>query len=389
MTINEEYFEIATNLIGEPYPLEEINRIIEVISEWEKLISEEAFPIFKYIIEMFCFYSERRVVNTFMEINEKNSFLNAEEALFVPLRHKSTMETSIPLFAHIALSLKIPNERTEFKYFDEIPTELLNKKREYATMIKITEGEILNDADFTGGQNKIKSLMEKLNYYNCSGTELSNNNDELIEKSKKGEDVRKELKKIKKEIKSNEKKIKQTQSEINEIINDYEKKNAKWLQANNIFVFDDFLCSGSSVASSLTDKNIEIINVLKDVNFYFLFLEATQDGVEKVNEIIQNNELNNVDILYLYDSINVKNEIENIDKITIFDDEVRFLNDKYNLHESKYNCKTAIASFINTPNSNYSFLKDEGNGWTPLFKREIRKPVRVNKDNLKNLCNLY
>ena len=389
MIDNEEYLELAKNLIGEPYPQKEINRIIEVISEWEKLISEDAFPIFKYIVAIFKFYSEKRVVDTFIEFNKITEFLNAEEALFVPLRHNSRMETSVPLFAKLTLSLEIPNERTEFNFFDEILPDLLNKKREYVAMIRISEGKLVNNSVLTVLQEKIRSLIEESNQYKFSKTELSLERDELIKKLNKGKDDEQELNKIKNKIKSNNKNIDQIDSELNKIFNDYEKKNAKWLQTKNIFVFDDFLCSGSSVESSLNVTNIELIKLLKDVNFYFLFLEATQEGIKRVNEIIQNNELNNVHIWYINESINVKNEIENIDRITTFDEERRILNDKYNLRESEYLCKTAIASFINTPNSNYSFLKDEGNGWKPLFKREIRKPIPVNKDNLKNLCDFY
>ncbi|HEM4990218.1 TPA: phosphoribosyltransferase [Streptococcus suis] len=196
---------------------------------------------------------------------------------------------------------------------------------------------------------------------------------------------------LKVELKKITKKINEYEGKKKGALNEYSHEFASFIQTKNVIIIDDFLCTGTSVKNFLED-NLEDIRRLKDVKFLFLFLEATSIGRDTINSFIADNELVNVKIAYGQDSVNVDNAIQQDTRFDYFTFKIEEekINENFGLGKSDYQCRTAIATFINSPNSNCRFLNSRGTGkWEPLFERENRREINIDSEALKDVIAIY
>lgn len=390
-----EYKELSEKLLGENASDEEINRICSVLSTWQKQISEDAFPIFKYIVSIFNYYSSEKAATVFKDLDVRLQYLSKDEILFLPLRTKDRMESSIPLVSMLQLHLSMNISRTNFKDSGSVLRDIYCKKREYAIAYRLSEKGMTDsplDCSLTRSIMTCDRAIDALKKQQIELEEYKNN---LISKLQAGEPIPKgtNIKKISADIRNVKDKIKKKESEKSGILNVYLLDYVSLIQVKNVVIFDDFLCTGTSVNNFIND-NVKYLKELSDVQFLFLFLESTSTGKMEVEKTIKMNELFNVRIAFGMEAINVDNEVKKKSQsdLKIFQQEEERIENLFVLEKSKYQCRTAIATFINSPNSNCNFLCGRGNGeWQPLFERKIHPKININheiiNDTIKNYGN--
>lgn len=392
MDKDKEYRQLAMSLLGKGTSNLEIDRIISVLNAWEKQISPEAFPIFKYVVSFFRFYSTEKVVNAFQLLNETEQYLSKKEALFLPLRHKDRMETSLPLFTTLGLVLPIDVNRTKMNISSTVLSDIYEKKTQYASadrLIKNKSGNISIKCKLTETIGDLNSTICRLSEEK-SKLENKRKNTILQLRNKEKNVSNKNIAKIKKDLEYIKKQIKECESKKKGVLNEYLQSYVSLIQVQNIIIIDDFLCTGTSIKGFM-EENLVLLQSLKDVQFLFLFIEATSEGIRNIKDFIKSNNLTNVKIIYGDESINVDSKIalSEFDLNTFHTEECR-ITSQFALQESDYQCRTAIASFVNSPNSNCRFLNSKGNGsWEPLFEREIRKEVDINHEVLNDVSTIY
>lgn len=389
-----EYNELSEKLLGENASDKEINRICSVLSTWQKQISEDAFPIFKYIVSIFNYYSSEKAATVFKDLDASLHYLSKDEVLFLPLRTKDRMESSIPLVSmlQLHLSMDINISRTNFKDSGSVLRDIYCKKREFAVAYRLSEKEITDSPLDCSLTRSIMTCDRAIDALKKQQIELEEYKNSLISKLQAGEPIPKgiDIKKISADIKNVKYKIKKKENEKSGILNVYLLDYVSLIQVKNVVIFDDFLCTGTSVNNFIND-NVKYLKELSDVQFLFLFLESTSTGKVEVEKTIKMNKLFNVEIASGMEAINVDNEVKKKSQsdFKIFQQEEERIESLFVFEKSKYQCRTAIASFINSPNSNCNFLCSRGNGeWQPLFERKIHPKINVNheilNDTIKN-----
>ena len=390
-----EYKELSEKLLGENASDKEINRICSVLSTWQKQISDDAFPIFKYIVSIFNYYSSEKAATVFKDLDVRLQYLSNDEVLFLPLRTKDRMESSIPLVSMLQLHLSMDISRTNFKDSGSVLRDIYCKKREYAIAYRLSEKGMTNSSLDCSLTQSIMACDRAINALKKQQIELEEYKNNLISKLQAGEPIPKgtNIKKISADIKNLKHKIKNKENEKSVILNVYLLDYVSLIQVKNVVIFDDFLCTGTSVNNFIND-NVKYFKELIDVQFLFLFLESTREGKVEVEKTIKMNELSNVRIAFGVEAINVDNEVEKKSQsdLKIFQQEEERIENLFVFEKSKYQCRTAIASFINSPNSNCNFLCSRGNGeWQPLFERKIHPKININheiiNDTIKNYGN--
>lgn len=390
---NSKYKELSEKLLGEDAFDNDINRICLVLEDWEKQISKHAFPIFEHIVRKFNYYSSGKAASVFKKLDSEFHYLSEKEVLFLPLRTEDRMESSVPLVSMLQLHLLMNISRTNFKDSGSALRDIYMKKREFSSAYRLTEAEMPDtwfDCALTRSILKCEKDINDLRQEQIGYEEEKN---DLISKLKAGEPIPKDadVKTISDKIKLVKKKICNKGSEKSGLLNAYLLDNVSLIQAKNVVIFDDFLCTGTSV-NDFIEENIEYFKKLSDVQFLFLFLESTTIGRRKVEKTIEANKLSNVKIGFEVESINVDHEIENLSQsdFEIFQQEEDRIESLFDFEESEYQCRTAIASFINSPNSNCNFLCSRGNGkWHPLFERKVHPKINVNQEILEDTIRRY
>ena len=311
--------------------------------------------------------------------------------MYIPLRKYERVETAVVLFGHLLVPLKIPNSCTAVSCSKAVLENILSKKQEYAALMRMTSGgkHLENEIYFGSLGNKICSILEELSSEKSRLDKLVEKKEEKISevRSRKRE-YDDDITSINDSINILRSNIKIKESQINTYINEYRRSYTLPLQTRNIYIFDDFLCTGSSVDEFLR-KNSTIIKSLVDVKIHFLFLEATEIGISKITNTIKELTLDNVQFSYGKISLNIDEEVANEFPIEILNREEHRLNEEFNLPKGSYECRTAIATYINAPNSNYNFLNCRGHGWQPLFERENRVSEKINLENLNEVVKVY
>lgn len=390
---SSKYRGLSEKLLGEDTFDKDINRICSVLEDWEKHISKQAFPIFEHIVRKFNYYSSGKAATVFKNLDSKFDYLSKEEVLFLPLRKKDRMESSIPLVSMLQLHLPMNISRTNFKDSGSALRDIYTKKREYSNAFRLAKN-VKSDTWLDCALTRSILKFEKdINDLREEQTGYEEDKNDLISKLKAGEPIPKDVnvKTITDKIKLVKKKICNKEREKSGLVNAYLLENVSLIQAKNVVIFDDFLCTGTSV-NDFIKENIKYFKKLSDVQFLFLFLESTTIGKKEVEKTIEMNELSNVKIGFEVESVNVDNEIKNISQsaFKIFQQEEDRIESLFDFEESKYQCRTAIASFFNSPNSNCNFLCSRGNGkWHPLFERKIHPTIDVNKEILEDTIKRY
>ena len=346
------------------YGIEESAKREEVMSAlkfWHKVLDAETFKVFKHVAEVTHYYGIKKLIDSFKKIDTDGDNLYCDkETIYNPLKHKSRVETSTTFFGNLMQALDLSNKDSAQDY-------LTSKLLDGLCILK-------NKEDANGVCEKIKKLQlesEKLEelLLEC-GSEINqkkselNNSEERQNRSRIGGELRQYIEK--KKILNSEINLKQSRIEV--LTNKINKSNIK-----RVIIFDDFLCSGSSTIEFITENKEKFIK-LSDIKFLLVYLEATESGYRKVCKCIDDNGIDNLFVRYNQISIDIEKSVrENNYNFELFKSAVSKINDEYGLSESKYFKATAIATYMNSPNSNYAFLISNGSKglWKPLFKRKL------------------
>lgn len=391
MIEGSKFKKISQKILGENSTDKEINRICRVLNSWEKIISREAFPTFEYVASIFNYYSQDKAICAFKKLDEQFKYLSQKHVLFLPLRTKDRMESSIPLFTILKESLPIDQSVTNINNSGSVLKDIYEKKTEYAKASKLIyePGNTPLNCSLT---RSIHNYNEKISKLKEEITEIEKCQNQLIENFKnKIPTQNNSLKKLSNRLKEVNRQIRSFESKKSSLLNSYKQNYVSLIQVKNVIIFDDFLCTGTSV-NKFINTNIEYIRKLSDVKILFLFIESTSIGKSKVDKTITDKNLKNVEVKSSVQSINVDEKVkeESEEKFRIFKTEEEKIESEFNLYKSRYGCRTAIASFVNAPNSNCSFLSNKGNGgWLPLFERATHKKVDFDEEVLKDVVEGY
>lgn len=315
---------------------------IEILENWEcEEFTPEIFALILRICSNFHYYSEKKTSNTFYSMAKMESFkeiLKSDDTLYMPLIKKDRVETSIGIFLQFINRLGIGTHDT---YVGKTKIKLqqifkaFNDYENKQTLVKDKEKhiELLNNALYKETEDvRIKPLKKKINKLNSEKNKLQNLENNSLEKN--GED---------------------------------------FLYIENIVIVDDFVGTGKSVSEFIVENQQEI-KKLFFINYLFLCIETTEDGLNVINQTLKELEIDNFSIFFyrkaenyidndiLFDSHEkelLKGALENIQK-------------KYKLYNSDFLANTAIASFMNAPNSNITILSKKNPSWVPLFERKKR-----------------
>ena len=395
MIENKKFNNLAIKILGKNASEEKIEQISSALKFWEKKISKEAFPIFEYIASIFNFYSLEKATTVFKELDKEFQYLSKEEVLFLPLRTKDRIESSIPLLSILTLNLSMNYNRTNLEHSGNVLKDIYTKKIVYANACKLKEGKEGTDNNLIDCPltQSILNYAKHIKELKQQQINIKKEREKLISKlqNKTIQDNNNNIKKLTDELKRVTEDINTAKKQQNEVLNKYLLNNVLLIQVKNVIIFDDFLCTGTSVNNFITN-NIEFIKQLNDVQFLFLFIEATNVGQDKVEETIEKHKLKNVEIRFGIQSINVDCEVKKQRKLDfeLFKQEEERIEKLFGINESSYQCRTAIASFINAPNSNCNFLSNKGNGnWVPLFERNIHQRIDVNQEIINDTVRRY
>ena len=161
--------------------------------------------------------------------------------------------------------------------------------------------------------------------------------------------------------------------------------NYYYLNVENIFFVDDFIGTGRSAVTFLTE--LLKYESAKSFNIYLFALEISQDAMIKLEKFASLNEINLI-LLYSRMSINVleENVVFNKSEIISARKNIHNVSSKYKIEGGGFCINNAIASYVNAPNNNLPLLYKRKNGWTPIFKRTNKVPSpKPNSSEIKDL----
>ena len=134
--VESDYTRLVTKLINDDYKSDEIERLNNVIKSWEIQLKNESFPIFKFIIEQFRFYSEKKSISTIKSINNGVPFLGDPYAVYVPFRTEDRSQSSIHLFSVLNLGLPLNSNNTEMEKTSSVLKEYSETRLLYRDLHK-------------------------------------------------------------------------------------------------------------------------------------------------------------------------------------------------------------------------------------------------------------
>lgn len=350
-----KYFEFDRDDRFENNNREKIAR--DAITFWFENLEKEEFDQLSKVLKNFTYYSGTKVgevFDTWGSNNEVRKMINPNETVFMPLKkHNNRTETSI------GISLKFYNVFG----IDSTSTALENSDiwlKNYVTYLipeynklKIKKEEVENLIN--KNNNEINELQKKIESGNLS----------------KGEqDECRSQKQEKKNI------CKKAKSNLNMLFNESKiyKSHKHDFASTNVVIIDDFLCSGTSLVNFL--KNTEEYILKIDKQIYFVFLEATEKGLQKVySDSIYKSLEEKIKIIPIRKSIDYRKNILVDKEVNDFDKIIGRVYQKFEIEDDiHYEVKTVLASFMNAPNTNYGFLSNikVNSKWKYPFPRSKR-----------------
>lgn len=386
--VESDYTRLVTKLINDDSKLDEIERLNNVIKSWEIQLNNESFPIFKFIIEHFRFYSEKKSISTIKSINNGVSFLEDPNAVYVPFRTENRSQSSIHLFSVLNLSLPLNSNNTEMEKTSSVLKEFSETRLLYRNLHKgnggnTSESEILSSIEELNDKIlETESMIQRLEIEKQTIEELFKSPDYIS-------GIQFRYDGIKKQLIDEKNKIKKLEAEKNSIFNEFERKYRLRLSVDKIIVFDDFLCSGESIKTFIIENESHIKALeTTGIHIFFVVLETTKDGQEKIQNLLVERKITNITLLKGEVSLDITELIKQSFMIDLFYQEQERITSEFNLGKKKYFPDTAIACFSTSPNTNYLFLNKKGENsdgvkWLPLFERELKVSPSINKDEIK------
>lgn len=342
-----EISNVVTNFDLDSTELEE-NKM-SVLENWRsKVFAPDEFELILKMCSGFHYYSQRKTASSFQELidRDNNKEIISNKSLFMPyIRNDDHSETSIGIFTQFTSKLKIET---------------------YDTYPGITA-------------NKIKIISSVFSEYVCLSeiSELLHSEITVLKEAISNEDDPEKKSALGREIKDKSLLLSENEKCTRRLFSSQGKQT---LYLENIILVDDFIGSGSSVINLLTEIGNELYLLQSFINFYFICLEASEKGIQNINEKLRELKISNFHILNYTEAIDILNnssifteeEQVEINKI------VKTIEDDYDLQiNPKYSMNTAIASFMNAPNNNVTILSFKNDQWCPLFERKQRSLKKV------------
>lgn len=383
--VESDYTRLVTTLINDDSKFDEIERLNNVVKSWKIQLKNESFPIFKFIIEQFRFYSEKKSISTIKSIVP---FLEDSHAVYVPFRTEKRSQSSIDLFSVLRLSLPLNSNRTEVEKTSSVLKEFSETRLQYLHLCKGSGGNTSESKI----SSRIKALDAEILETQTMIHKLEAEKKTIIELFKVPEyisSIQFKHDRIKKQLIEEKKKIKELEGKKNSILNEFERKYTLPLIVDKIIIFDDFLCSGESIDTFIIENESHIRDLeTTKIHIYFVVLEATKDGLERIRKLLIEREITNITILKGEVSLDITDLIKQSFEIDLFYQEQERITNEFNLGEKTCFPDTAIACFSTSPNTNYLFLNKKGENsegveWLPLFERELKVSPRIDKDIIK------
>lgn len=327
----------------------------DAISKWYKILKKDDLKYFVKVLKKYRYYSQTTVGKTFEMLVEDKKYeevkkvIDENSAIFMPLKkHNDRTETSIAMFTTFMNVLAIDSMQTAqedtvtwFKNYQTFETQYYEKEDKF-------EQELEN---FKKNEQKIFDLEE----------------------SKKGKEqaiIKSIDRQIEKLSKSSETSLSEAKKSFEKIKNDHGHE----IKAKNIFIIDDFLCSGTSVNNFAKKVEPYIKDIKKTI--YFIFLEATKEGKDMVESSDLFKGFSHLKICNIYISEDFEKNVLNSESERKRFQQIKMkLYKEYNLKDnSRYKPHTAMSSFVNAPNSNFAFLslKKKESKWFFPFPRNKR-----------------
>ena len=312
--------------------LEEKNLKQGILEKWEQDIdNEDAYNDLLRICEKFLYYSPKLTGSNFKikfeEFISKNKQFDIENTIFMPMRKLERNETAVEMFNNFSGA----NEINAYQTYMDRPFYFIQKYENISDNIMKWSDEIIGETD----EKNRREIEKKIEKYL-----LINNN-------------------------------------------------FYYFNIKNIFFVDDFIGTGRSAATFLTE--LLKYETIKRFNIYLFVLEVSQDAIEKLEQLANGNKIN-LTLIYSRISINVLEQdvVFNNSEIISAQKNIDYISSKYKITGGEYCINNAVASYVNSPNNNLPLLHKEINGWTPIFKRRNKlsgkKPTRAEiKDFIKKI----
>lgn len=342
-----EISDVVTNFHLDSTELEE-NKL-SVLENWRsKVFTTDEFELILKMCSGFHYYSQRKVAFSFQELidRDNNKELISNKSLFMPyLRDDDHSESSIGVFTQFLNQLKIET-------YDTYPGITAKK-------LKI-----------------ISSVYQEYAYLSTKSEEFESEI-AVLKKTISSENDSEKKSVLGRELKEKSLLLSQNKQCTQKLLS-FQGKKTFYLE--NIILVDDFIGSGSSVINLLTELGEELHLLQNFINFYFICLEASEKGIQSINEKLSELKISNFHIINYTEATDILNNS------SIFTDEeqveinniVKKIEEDYGLQKNpKYSMNTAIASFMNAPNNNVTILSLKNALWYPLFERKQRSQKKV------------
>lgn len=98
--VESDYTRLVTTLINDDSKFDEIERLNNVIKSWEIQLKSESFPIFKFIIEQFRFYSEKNLLVQYNQLIMEFHFWKILMQYMFPLEQKTAVKVLLIYFQY-------------------------------------------------------------------------------------------------------------------------------------------------------------------------------------------------------------------------------------------------------------------------------------------------
>lgn len=342
-----EISNVVTNFDLDSTELEE-NKM-SVLENWRsKVFAPDEFELILKMCSGFHYYSQRKTASSFQELidRDNNKEIISNKSLFMPyIRNDDHSETSIAIFTQFISKLEIET-------YDTYPGITAKKLKIISSVLS----------------KYVKHLEKSEELY----SEIT-----VLKEAKSNEDDPEKKSLLEREIKEKSLLLSENKKCTRKFFSSHQKQT---FYLENIILVDDFIGSGSSVINLLTEIGEDLQLIQSFINVYFICLEASEKGIQSINEKLSKLKISNFHILNYTEAIDILNnssmfteeEQVEINKI------VKTIEDDHDLQRNpKYSMNTAIASFMNAPNNNVTILSFKNDHWCPLFERKQRSLKKV------------
>ncbi|NMI07192.1 hypothetical protein HF638_24680 [Paenibacillus sp. SZ31] len=334
---------------------------LEILNMWETKLGKDDFKTILEICSNFIYYSEGVTSLAYKDIFNKNNSETPffEQSLFLPLRRKERIESSVDMFSIFRLANRIDANKTHVNGAVDYLEKYKASKEFNSKAIKEFDQEVVK------GEVSIHGLQTKLEAYRANRKIRSS--------------IEKQISKLQ-AIKARKK------ERIDKSIKEFHQN---YYSIKNLIIIDDFIGTGDSVVQFLKKLDKTIRESKITINLFLWVIEASESGMEAIEDTVKELEIE-IHISFYKKTIDVlAGDIifsrDNIEEVKALIEKV---NKQNRLKPSPYCKNHAIASFVNAPNNNLTLLSEESPTWKALFLRTKRNKVE-REVSIKDMRDTY